>query len=64
MTFAFFQLTRVTNGPGPKEKELYTEILKLKSELRAMSMQDEFAKYAKKERQILALEEQMKKQGK
>ena len=49
---------------NPEEKSLHETIVDLKSELRKISMMDEFAKYAKIERKINKLTEERKKHGK
>ena len=49
---------------NPEEKSLHETIVDLKSELRKISMMDEFAKYAKIERKINKLTEERKKHRK
>ena len=60
-TFNHFQFANLAVKVDPADRDLAQKIFELRSELRTISMQDEFAKYAKIERQIIKLTEERKK---
>ena len=60
----FTQLIRFISKESSEEKQLMKEIVKLRKQLKGISMVDQFVSYAKLQRKINALQEQYKEKGK
>ena len=52
-----------TNSEFPEERQIHDEIRELRREQAEISLKDNFAQHAKKERKILKLKEDLKKYG-